>query len=63
VLQWCAALWLALGLAIWEDRRDGLVRSLRADAREFAEWVGILDGSELVVVPDPVPTGTSHTAG
>ena len=52
VLGWCAALWLAMGLAIGDDR-DRLVRTLRSDARELAEWAGIVDEPEVIIVPDP----------
>jgi hypothetical protein len=55
VLGWCAALWLALGPVIGDDRRDSLVRSLRYEARQLAEWFGILDEPDVVIVPDPVP--------
>ena len=57
VLGWCAALWLALGVVIGEDR-DALARSLWHDGRDLAEWVGIRDEPEVVVVSDPVPTPT-----
>jgi hypothetical protein len=58
VLGWCAAMWLAMWLAIGEVRRAGIVRAYVDTGREFAVWVGIHNEPEVIIVTHPVPDGT-----
>jgi hypothetical protein len=57
VVGWVAAMWLAVGLTIREDR-DRLIHSLRYEAGELVAWIRG-EREATIVVLDPVPSTTA----